>query len=160
MELQVITNPNPILRKRAKSVRRITPEIKKLIMDMAETMYNNSGVGLAANQVGKLQRVIVIDISNERNNLLVLINPKITYKSKEKNVLAEGCLSVPGYEGQVERHVTVRIKTMNIEGELEAAGYLAQAIQHEMDHLDGTLYIDCLYGDTGLRSLSPQTPVE
>ncbi|MFH1429723.1 MAG: peptide deformylase [Candidatus Margulisiibacteriota bacterium] len=160
MELQIITNPNPILRKKAKSVRRITPEIKKLVKDMAETLYKAPGVGLAANQVAKLLRIVVIDISEDRDSLIVLINPKYTYKSKEKKVLAEGCLSVPGYEGQVERHVTVRIKTMNVEGELEANGYLAQAIQHEMDHLDGILYIDCLYGDTGLRRLDPKTPVE
>jgi peptide deformylase len=89
-----------------------------------------------------------------------LINPKLTYKSKEKELLNEGCLSVPGYEGQVERHVTIRVRALTLDGEFEAGGFLARAIQHEMDHLDGKLYIDRLYGDTRLRSLEPKVPLE
>ena len=160
MILQIITNPNPILRKKAKSVRKITPEVRQLVTDMAETMYKASGVGLAANQVGRLLRVVVIDASQERNQLIVFINPKIVSKSKEKECMPEGCLSVPGYEGDVERYCAIRLKALNIEGEVEASGFLARVIQHEMDHLDGKLYIDSLYGDTGLRSLESSVPLE
>jgi len=163
MALPIIAYPNPVLRKKAKSVRTITPEIRKFVKDMVETMYHAKGVGLAATQVGQLLKIVVIDISKDRDQLMVFINPKITKRSKDMDIMAEGCLSVPGYEGDVQRSITITVKTMNLKGDtvsFEAQGFLARAIQHELDHLDGKLYLDCLYGDTGLRPLESGVPIE
>ena len=159
MLLPIITHPNPLLRKKTRNIRTVTPEIKRLVRNMAETMYHAGGVGLAANQVGEPLNIAIVDVSKEGNQLLVLINPKVLEKSQEKAVQMEGCLSVPGYEGEVERSVTITMKTMN-GGNFTVNGFLARAIQHEMDHLNGKLYIDCLYGDTGLRRLESKTPRE
>ena len=163
MLLPILTNPNPALRKKSKSVRVLTPELRVLIRNMAETMYNAKGVGLAAPQVGYLLKIIIVDISKEQNELVVLINPKIVEHSREVEVKAEGCLSVPGFEGDIERFKVISVKAMNWKGEsisFEAYDFFARAIQHEIDHLNGHLYIDSLYGNTELRPLEPEIPLE
>ena len=132
-----------MLRKKAKAVKRVTPEITQLIADMAETMYAAPGVGLAAPQVGRNLRVIIVDIGQ---GLLEMVNPKLI--SKEGNEIGEeGCLSVPGVCGYVERSFKIKVKGLGKSGEqkeIDADGFLARAIQHEMDHLEGILFIDKL----------------
>jgi len=141
---KILFNGNPLLRKVSKPIKAITPEIRKLVEDMIETMYVNQGAGLAAVQIGELKRLIVIDVSEKKDQPLVLINPKIVAKVKEE-IGKEACLSVPGLEGKVSRFQQVRVKARNlhfIDVEVDAEGYFAVAIQHEVDHLDGILYID------------------
>jgi peptide deformylase len=140
--------PDSVLRERAKPVEKVTPELQRLIDDMAETMYDAPGVGLAANQVGVLQRVFVIDVANEDepSDLCVFINPEIVHKEGEI-VWKEGCLSFPGVTESVERAESVRVKALDRDGnpfEMEAEGLMAVAIQHENEHLDGELMIDHL----------------
>jgi peptide deformylase len=151
---EVITLPDPILRKKARKVRAFTPELQALIDDMIETMRAAPGVGLAAPQVADSRRVIVIEWADPPENeddpppepkLYILVNPEIVRQSKESIVDQEGCLSVPGYIGEVERHASVTVKAQNRHGKskrLKAAGWLARILQHEIDHLDGILYID------------------
>lgn len=146
--LPIVTYPNPVLRERATHVDEITPEIQRLVDDMAETMYAAPGVGLAANQVGVLKRVFVIDIANddEPSDLYVFINPQILEKEGQIE-WTEGCLSFPGVSESLQRADRVRVTALDREGnafELEASGLLAVAIQHENDHLDGQLLIDHL----------------
>ena len=133
---------DPILRKTAKPVEQITPRIIKLLEDMAETLYAAEGrAGLAAPQVGILRRVVVMDCGD---GLIELINPELLEASGEQIGL-EACLSFPGYYGRVKRAEYVKIRTMDREGKeqiLEAEGYLARCIQHEIDHLNGVLFID------------------
>jgi peptide deformylase len=122
----------------------MTLEVRKLIDSMVETMYAHRGAGLAAVQIGELKRIIVVDVSEDKDQLYVLINPKIVRKSNEA-IGPEACLSVPGLEGKVRRsqHVTVKAKDIQFQDiEIEAQGYFAVAIQHEIDHADGILYID------------------
>ncbi len=140
--------PDPVLRERAKPVDEVTPELQRLIDDMAETMYAAPGVGLAANQVGVLKRVFIIDIANddEPSDLHVFINPEILHKEGEI-AWKEGCLSFPGVTESVERAGSVRVRALDRNGkpfELEAEGLMAVAIQHENEHLDGELMIDHL----------------
>lgn len=135
---------DPVLRTKAKEVQEITDKTRELLDNMAETMYAAPGVGLAAPQVGVLQRIVVIDVEDE-NGLVELINPVITEYSPEKVIVEEGCLSIPGQSGKVLRPARVTVKALDREGkefELKAEGYLARAIQHELDHLDGILFID------------------
>ena len=130
-----------VLRKKAKKVEKINTFIKNLLDDMADTMYKNNGVGLAGNQVGVLKRVIVVD---DGNGLLQLINPVITEKEGTQ-CGEEGCLSLPDIYGDVERAEKVKVKAQNIKGEyieIEATGLLARIFQHEIDHLDGKLFVD------------------
>ncbi len=130
-----------ILRKKSKVVDEITPRIELLVEDMIETMYDNQGVGLAAPQVGMLKRIFVVDIGDGPT---VFINPEITETEGEQYGL-EGCLSVPGKQGDVLRPYKIHIKAQDVKGEwfeVEAEEYLARAICHENDHLDGILYID------------------
>lgn len=146
--LPIVTYPNPVLRECALPVDEITPEIQRLVDDMAETMYAAPGVGLAANQVGVLKRVFVIDIANddEPSDLHVFINPQILEKDGQIE-WTEGCLSFPGISESLQRADRVRVKALDRDGnafELEASGLLAVAIQHENDHLDGQLLIDHL----------------
>ena len=132
---------DPILREKAHSVREARPGMKELIKDMAETMYENEGVGLAANQIGVDERVLTVDVGE---GLLVLINPRIVDSSGEESV-EEGCLSLPGLKVEVRRARKVKVRGLNEEGreiEIEAEGLLARAIQHEIDHLDGVLIAD------------------
>ena len=142
----ILHYPDPRLREKGAPVARITPEIQKLVDDMAETMYAAPGVGLAATQIGEPYRVFLIDIAaeDEPSNLHVFINPEITRKEGEENG-PEGCLSFPGITEEIKRAARVTVKALDREGkpfELEADGLLAVAIQHENDHLDGVLMID------------------
>ena len=137
--------PDPILREKAKRVSSVGGSLQRLIDDMLETMHDSHGVGLAANQVGVLQRVVVIQLP-EDEEARVFINPEITRRDGQREV-EEGCLSIPGYRGMVRRSVRVRAKGLDRNGKLvrvTADELLAQALEHEIDHLDGTLYIDRL----------------
>lgn len=145
---KILTYPDEILRKKAEPVDIVDDEIKKLVNDMAETMYNEPGVGLAANQVGVLKRVVVIDVeyTDGKPNLIVLINPEIVQKEGISSI-DEGCLSLPGVTEPVERAARVTVRALNLDGndiEIQAEGFFAHAVQHELDHLDGTLLIDHL----------------
>jgi len=156
---------DPILRQKAKKVRKIDDSIQKLIDDMIETMQDAPGVGLAANQVGVLLRVIVMEIpelddrENTTRDLYVLINPQIVKRSGERQ-LDEGCLSVPGYKGIVTRSVKVTVKGLNREGKeirIKAEdNLLAEAIEHEVDHVNGVLYIDHLDSIDDLEKLEDE----
>ncbi len=146
--LEILTYPDEVLKQVALPVETVDNDIKKLVDDMAETMYAAPGVGLAANQVGVLKRVVTIDVeySQSTPNLIVLINPKIIERNGSC-MSEEGCLSLPGVTEEVERAERVKVRALNREGtpfELEADGFLAAAIQHELDHLDGTVLIDRL----------------
>lgn len=145
---KILTYPDDILRKKAAPVDTVDDDIKKLVNDMAETMYNEPGVGLAANQVGVLKRVVVIDVdyTDGKPNLIVLINPEIIEK-EGVSIIDEGCLSLPGVTEPVERAAAVTVRALNLSGEMvdiKADGFFAHAVQHELDHLDGTLLIDHL----------------
>ncbi len=134
---------DPVLRSKAKKVEKITDKTKELINSMLDTMYKNNGVGLAAPQVGILQQIIVIDIGE--GNLVKLINPEIIKSSSEQKIREEGCLSVPGKTGSVIRAKEVVVKGLNEDGKevtYEAQDMLARAFQHEIDHLNGILFID------------------
>ncbi len=152
--LKILTDGNPILRKKARSVAKVMPEIKKLIDDMEETMRLAPGVGLAAPQVGISQRIIIADVGQ---GLVVLVNPKIQKKSG-KCMFYEGCLSVPGVEGQVERSEKVLVKGLDKSGDpvcIEAEGYLAVVLQHEIDHLDGVLFVDRIKDPSRIKHRTP-----
>lgn len=145
--LPILRYPDPRLYKVAKPVTNVDDRIRTLVKDMAETMYDAPGVGLAATQVDVHERVIVIDVSEEGNDLLVLINPEITYKSEETQVYEEGCLSVPQVYDEVTRAAEIKVKALNKNGEefeFEADGLLAVCVQHEIDHLDGKVFVEYL----------------
>jgi len=146
MQLPILEYPDPRLKKVASPVVAFTPEIAKLVRDMAETMYAAPGIGLAATQVDVHKRVIVIDISEARDDLRVFINPE-TLEAEGEAECEEGCLSVPGYYDKVTRAARVRVRAQNERGEpfeLAADGLLAVCIQHEMDHLVGKVFVDYL----------------
>ena len=141
--------PDAQLRRVSEPVTDITDEIRTLAADMIETMYDAPGVGLAAVQIGVLKRVVTIDASKDENakNPTVYLNPEIVWASEEKRVYDEGCLSIPEFYGEVERPDRVRVRYMNLDGETveqEADGLLATCLQHEIDHLNGVLFIDHL----------------
>ena len=145
----LIILPDPVLRRASDPVGPITAEIRTLVADMFETMYDAPGVGLAAIQIGVPKRVVTIDTSKEEGvrDARVFINPEIVWASEEKRTYDEGCLSIPEYYGEVERPDRVRVKFRDLDGntqEIEANGLLATCIQHEIDHLDGVLFIDHL----------------
>lgn len=145
--LKILRYPDPRLHKIAKPVAVFDARLKRLVTDMAETMYEAPGVGLAATQVDVHQQVIVIDTSEAHNDLRVFINPEILWISEEKQVYDEGCLSVPGIYDGVERPAKVKVRAFNEEGEpfeIEADGLLAVCIQHEMDHLQGKVFVEYL----------------
>ena len=154
------TVPDPILRLRAKKVSSINTSIQRLIDDMIETMHDAYGVGLAANQVGVLQRVIVIQLPEDPEPR-VFINPEIVRSSGEREV-EEGCLSIPGYRGLVRRSVSVRAKGLDRTGKtvrINADELLAQALEHEIDHLNGGLYVDHLVARDQLwKEVPEETP--
>jgi peptide deformylase len=138
---EVITYPHPLLRKRLQKVEAVTEEVRRLIDDMAETMYAQRGVGLAAVQIGVHQRVITVDVGE---GLLALINPEVLDRSGETQ-MEEGCLCLPGVIVEVDRSERVTVRGLNEKGEevtLPAEGLLARALQHEIDHLDGILIVD------------------
>lgn len=145
--LNILQYPDPRLHKVAKPVANVDDRIRKLAADMAETMYEAPGVGLAATQVDVHERVITIDVSESRDELRVFINPEIVWASDERKVWDEGCLSVPEIYDKVERPDRVRVRALNEKGatfELEADGLLAVCIQHEMDHLMGKVFVEYL----------------
>ena len=146
MQLPILEYPDPRLRKVASPVGKVTPEIQKLVRDMAETMYAAPGIGLAATQVDVHKRVIVMDISDARDELRVFIDPEIVAAEGEADN-EEGCLSVPGYYDKVTRAARIRVRATGADGkpyELDAEGLLAVCIQHEMDHLLGKVFVDYL----------------
>jgi peptide deformylase len=145
--LPILCFPDPRLHTVAKPVQAVDARIKTLIADMLATMYDANGIGLAATQVDVHERLVVIDVSEDRNQPLVLINPEITWASAEKQVNDEGCLSVPGIYDGVERASAIRVTALDGEGNsrtLEAEGILAVCIQHEMDHLLGKVFVEYL----------------
>jgi len=145
-KLEVLHFPDPRLRKKATLIETIDATIKAVADDLLETMFDKGGIGLAATQVNIQKRIIVIDISEDRNNPWVLINPEILASDGIVQT-QEGCLSVPGYYDDVERAERIKYSYLNLEGELieeEADGLLSVCIQHEIDHLDGKLFIDYL----------------
>jgi peptide deformylase len=145
--LPLLYYPDPKLHTVAKPVQAVDARIKKLIGDMLETMYDANGVGLAATQVDVHERLIVIDVSEQRNLPLVLINPELIWASSDKQVSDEGCLSVPGIYDEVERAAAVRVSALDGDGHariIEAEGMLAVCIQHEMDHLKGKVFVEYL----------------
>jgi len=145
--LTVLTDPHPLLRRKSKSVQKITPEIQDLLRNMRETMYAYAGIGLAAPQIGVLKRAIMIDITGELGSGedLAMINPEIIWASDHDRSYQEGCLSVPGHYIDIERPAEVKVRYTNLEGhskDLFCDGLLATCVQHEIDHLDGLLILD------------------
>jgi peptide deformylase len=145
--LPILCYPDPKLFKVAKPVASVDESIQTLVSDMLETMYEAKGIGLAATQVNVHERVIVIDISEERDQPLVLINPELTWKSEATKLNEEGCLSVPGIYDGVVRHEAVHVRALDEKGQertIEADGLLAICVQHEMDHLLGKVFVEYL----------------
>jgi len=145
--MQIIKEPEKILRKKLKSVEKVTPEIKALISDMREIMVEAHGVGLAANQVGRDFQIFVIDakLAEENKAPDAYINPEITECSKEQTEIEEGCLSIPEYWRQIKRAKKIKIKALDENGKkikIKARGFLARVLQHEYDHLQGILIKD------------------
>lgn len=146
-KLPILEFPDERLRTQAVPVETVDDEVRRLVDDMLETMYDARGIGLAATQVDVHRRVIVMDVSDERNAPLVLINPEFTPIGDEREPLQEGCLSIPEYYADVPRALRVHLKALDRNGqpyELEADGLLAHCIQHEHDHLEGILFVDYL----------------
>lgn len=146
--LPIITAPDPVLKTKAKPVSNITGDLVTLLDNMLETMYHSRGIGLAANQVGVLDRVLVMDVEwrdDQRGTPLQMINPEVVWQCDALSVYNEGCLSFPGQFSDVKRPAEVKIKYLDIQGNeqlLEAEGLLATCIQHEIDHLDGVTFVD------------------
>ncbi len=149
MKRKILIEPDPILRKKSEPLEKVDDELRKLMKEMLSSMYEAPGIGLAAVQVGILKRLIVIDLSKEgeKKNPLFLVNPEIIFRSKNRSVYEEGCLSLPGQFAEIERPAECTLKYIDFFGkqkELKAKGLLATCIQHEVDHLDGILFIDYL----------------
>jgi peptide deformylase len=148
--LDILVAPHPTLAKKAVEITEVTDDIRQALVDMLETMYKAPGVGLAANQVGLLKRMIVVDISNpeeEKPNPYKLINPVVIQSSEDLSVYQEGCLSLPTFYEEVERPAKITVEYLDTQGKkqtLEADGLLATCIQHEIDHLNGVLFVDHL----------------
>lgn len=143
---------DPVLRRKAKKVEKVTKETRKLIDDMLETMRASHGIGLAAPQVGVSQRVVVLEIEKKEDNpgsgvTYTLVNPEVVKQSEESWQNQEGCLSIPGWRGEVERPLRITLKALDRDGnriKLDLEGWVARVAMHEVDHLDGVLYIDRL----------------
>ena len=149
MKRKILIEPDPILRKKCEPLEKVDSDIRKLMQDMLETMYDAPGIGLAAVQIGILKRLIVIDISKDekKRDPLFLINPVILKTSKNTSTYEEGCLSLPGQFAEIERPAECLLKYIDLSGkekELKAEGLLSTCIQHEVDHLNGILFIDYL----------------
>jgi len=145
--LSVLRFPDERLKTKATQVTEVNDNIKNIVNDMFETMYDENGVGLAATQVNIHQRIVVMDVSENKENPIVLINPEIIKKSEETLINEEGCLSVPGCYAKVDRHTQVTVRALDIDGKeftLDGDELLAICIQHELDHLQGILFIDYL----------------
>ena len=146
-QLTILRYPDPRLHTVAKPVVSVDARVRTLVNDMLQTMYGAEGIGLAATQVNSHDRVIVMDVSEGRDQPLVLINPEITWASDEKKINDEGCLSVPGIYDGVERAVAIKVQALDVDGKLqahEAEGLLSVCIQHEMDHLMGKVFVEYL----------------
>ena len=146
---KILTEPDPFLRQKSENVKEVDNKVRSLMDDMLETMYDAPGIGLAAIQVGIPKRIIVIDLSknDEKKKPLYFVNPEILTKSKQDASYEEGCLSVPNQFAEISRPDTCTVKYLDYEGKekiLDAKGLLATCIQHEMDHLEGILFIDYL----------------
>ena len=160
---EIITVGDPRLRKRSRPVTKVTPEIRALINDMIETMDAENGVGLAAVQIGEMVQVIVIETPEDEDDptsgkLFVVLNPEIVKTGKELEVGVEGCLSVPGYAGEVERATEIVVRGMDPYGKLfrfRPRGYLARVFQHEIDHCNGVLYTDRLVAPDRIWEVKP-----
>lgn len=149
--LDIITVPDPVLKAVARPVDSVGESVRRTLDAMLETMYDAPGIGLAANQVGILDRILVMDVDYKkeegRKNPVFMVNPEIVWKSDEISVMEEGCLSIPGQFAEVQRPATVRVRYLDYHGraaELEAEGLLSHCVQHEIDHLNGVLFIDYL----------------
>ena len=145
--LKILIFPDQRLRTIAKEILVIDDEIKALASNLLETMYEGKGIGLSATQANIHKRILVVDVSEEKDSHLILINPKIEVLNDEEEVSSEGCLSVPGFFEEVSRPSEISITALNLEGEkftIVATGLLAVAVQHEMDHLDGKIFVDFL----------------
>jgi len=145
--LPILQYPDPRLHKVAKPVAKVDDRIRKLVRNMAETMYDAPGIGLAATQVDVHERVVVIDLSEDNKHLQVFINPEILWSSPERKTYEEGCLSVPGVYDEVERPASVKVRALDDQGkafEIDAEGLLAVCIQHEIDHLNGKVFVEYL----------------
>ncbi len=150
-KLPIIILPDPVLKQVAQPIENITEDIKTLAADMAETMYAAPGIGLAANQVNVLKRIFVMDTDFREDktsrNFVAMINPEIVWKSDELSIMEEGCLSIPQQYADVERPKAVRVKFVDLDGEMKeilAEDLMSHCVQHELDHLNGTLFIDYL----------------
>jgi len=149
--------PDAVLRKKAKRVPAIDSSVHRLIDDMIETMQQVNGVGLAAPQIGVPLRVVVLQMPEEEP--VAIINPKMVKRSGEREVV-EGCLSLPGYAGEIKRSNSVTVKGLDRQGKairIKATGLMAQALEHELDHLNGSLYIDHIEGEDKLHQIEPET---
>jgi peptide deformylase len=156
--LTIRTVPDPVLRQKAKRVKAIDKSVRKLINDMQETLRTASGVGLAANQVGQTLRLIVLNVPG--NDCKVVINPEVLRRIGSR-IVNEGCLSIPGYIGEIKRSELVRVKGLDARGKeikLKAEGLFAEVLEHEIDHLNGILYIDHLASPDNFRKLEPPKP--
>jgi len=145
--LDILHYPDPRLRTVARPVAAVDERVRRLVSDMLETMYAVKAIGLAATQVDVHERVVVIDVSRTRDDARVLVNPQLLHRSEEMCLGEERCLSVPGEAGQVARHARVTVRALGLDGqprEFEAEGRLAVAVQHEMDHLVGRVFVDAL----------------
>jgi peptide deformylase len=145
--LEILEFPDSRLRKKATEVTEVTDETRRIIEDMFDTMYDAPGIGLAATQVNVHEQIVVIDVSEDKSEPMVFINPKVTVLEGELELMQEGCLSVPGFYEDIERIEHCKIDAIGKDGEpftLEARGLLAVCIQHELDHLDGKLFVDYL----------------
>ncbi len=147
--LDILVAPHPVLKQKAKPVEKVDARVAKLMDDMVETMYAAKGIGLAAPQIGILERVIVVDVheKDEPPNPIRLANPEIVWKSEDTSVCEEGCLSVPDQFAEVTRPSAIRVRYLDEKNEvreMEADGMLATCIQHEIDHLNGVLFVDYL----------------
>ena len=156
---KIVTVPDPVLRKHAKKVSSFDRSLKKLVADMTETLRDANGAGLAAPQVGVSQRVIVLCVNeNESTVEIAIVNPEIV-KRKGERVCKEGCLSIPGYVGEIKRSEEVKVKGFDVTGnalKIKGQGLLSQALEHEIDHLNGVLYVDHLESQDKLKQLEPE----
>jgi len=155
--LPIVSYPDPLLRRKAKKVSNIDGSVQRLINDMVETMHQVRGVGLAAPQIGVPLRVIVIELPGEET--IAMVNPEIVKRSGERLVI-EGCLSVPGYRGEIRRSLKVTAKGLDLRGReirIKGEGLLAQALEHETDHLNGILYIDHVESEDKLYKAEAET---
>jgi len=160
---EIITVGDPRLRKHSRPVKKITPEVRQLIDDMVETMYASNGIGLAAAQVGELVQIVVVELPEDEEvpssgKLYSVINPEIVKESRETEIGTEGCLSVPGYIGEVERAQEILVRGLNRHGKpfrLRARDLLARVFQHEIDHCKGVLYIDRLTAPDRIWEVPP-----